>query len=76
MAGLRISDSKPISADCLILCRKKDKMPNGTVKELNILRECIRPGTKLEFDDDERNVNTDEVIGNIFGRPKVLECRG
>ncbi len=49
MAGLRISDSKPISADCLILCRKQDEMPNGTVKELNILRECIRPGTKLEF---------------------------
>ena len=34
------------------------------------------PISRGEFDDDERNVNTDEVIGNIFGRPKVLECRG
>jgi len=49
LSGLIVSDSKPISADCLILCRKQDEMPNGTVKELNILRECIRPGTKLEF---------------------------
>lgn len=25
--------------------------------------------------EDERNVNTDEIIGNIFDRPKMLKCR-
>jgi len=33
------------------------------------------PISRGEFDDDERNVNTDEIIGNIFGRPKALERR-
>ena len=34
------------------------------------------PISRGEFDDDERNVNTDEVVRNIFGRPKVLKRRG
>ena len=50
MAGIRISDSKPLDTDCLILCRKKDELPNGNVKNLNVLRECIRPQTEIYFD--------------------------
>lgn len=50
MAGLRVSDSKPLTTDCLILCRKQDERKDGEKKELNLARECIRPGTKLEFD--------------------------
>lgn len=50
MAGLRVSDSKPLSTDCLILCRKQDERKDGEKKELNLARECIRPGTQLEFD--------------------------
>ena len=33
------------------------------------------PISRGEFDDDERNVNTDEIIGNIFDRPKMLKYR-
>lgn len=50
MAGLLVGDSRPVSTDCLILCRKQDERKDGEKKELNLARECIRPGTKLEFD--------------------------
>lgn len=50
MAGIRISDSGPLDTDCLILCRKKDELPNGNGKSLNVLRECIRPQTEIVFD--------------------------
>lgn len=50
MAGIRISDSKPLTCQELILCKKIDVKPNGDSGSLNILRECIRPGTKIEFE--------------------------
>lgn len=47
--GIRISDSKPISTENLILCHKYDIKPNNISKKLMIQRECIKPGTKIEF---------------------------
>lgn len=33
------------------------------------------PISRGRFDDDERNINHDKIIGNIFDRPKTLKCR-
>lgn len=48
--GLRISDSLPLPTDCLTLCSKLDTPVNGNAKQLPIHRECIAPGTVIEFD--------------------------
>lgn len=50
MAGIKISDSRPISTDNLILCRKIDETPKGNINKLNLLRECIKPDTEIIFD--------------------------
>ena len=49
MRGLIISDSKPLSKDSLIVCRKEDMLKDGTTKSISLLRECIAPNTELEF---------------------------
>ena len=50
MAGLRISDSRPLSCDDIVLCQKIDVTPDGKENKLPILRECIKPKTIIEFD--------------------------
>ena len=49
LKGLIVSDSKPLSIDCLTLCQKIDRKQDATENELPILRECIKPGTEVEF---------------------------
>lgn len=48
LSGLIVSDSKPISTDNLILVQKIDKKEDGSENSLPIMRESIRPGTKVE----------------------------
>ncbi|MDR1834746.1 MAG: type III-A CRISPR-associated RAMP protein Csm5 [Fusobacteriaceae bacterium] len=54
MSGLIVGDSAPLSVKDLILCQKVDlsapKINDGKASALNILRECIRPGTEIEVD--------------------------
>ena len=47
--GISISDSAPISDKNLILCRKLDQTPIGNQKEINLVRECLRPGIEITF---------------------------
>ena len=88
MAGLRISDSKPISTDNLILCRKIDEFPDGGTSKatssrgkIPIMRECIRPGTKIEFEmtiDSTLFKGDEKTILNAinkFGK-SYMECFG
>lgn len=49
MRGIQISDSLPVEPDKLILCKKIDRKPDGTVNKPNIYRECIRPGTEIQL---------------------------
>ena len=49
LRGLSISDSLPVSDTCMILAGKTDADPNGQTHQINLCRECIRPGTKLHF---------------------------
>lgn len=58
MAGLIISDSKPIDTKNIILTQKVDYGNNG-INRLNILRESLKPGTKIEFD-----ITIDEKVFN------------
>lgn len=50
MSGLLISDSKPILPENLVLCQKTDLQIDGVTHSINILRECIKPGTDIVFD--------------------------
>lgn len=47
--GLVVGDSEPLGLRDLILCRKIDKHVEGGEKAFPILRESIRPGTKIRF---------------------------
>ena len=49
MSGLRVSDSRPLRTDDLILCQKLDISTEGKQRKLPILRECLRPGTEVVF---------------------------
>ena len=50
MSGVIISDSKPLSTEDIILCPKVDVNIEGKEKTPGMVRECIKPGTKIEFD--------------------------
>lgn len=49
MAGVIVGDSMPLSVDDLVLCQKVEWHTDGTEKRLNLLRECIKPGTVIHF---------------------------
>lgn len=49
MSQVVVSDSSPLSIDDIILCQKIDVSVDGTKKQINVLRECIKPGTRIEF---------------------------
>jgi len=49
LRGLRVGDSEPLGTDALTLCQKIDIKADGTENRLPILRECIKPGTKIRF---------------------------
>lgn len=48
MAGIIVSDSEPLSRQDIILCKKWEKHVDGSMRALNILRECLRPGTVIK----------------------------
>jgi len=49
LSGLIVSDSRPLRTEDLTLCRKIDVSVKGDENKLNILRECIKPNTKIRF---------------------------
>ncbi len=49
LSGVIIGDSAPVGIEQIILCQRLEKHVDGTNKTLNMLRECIRPGTTIEF---------------------------
>ena len=49
LGGLIISDSDPLSVSDLVLCQKLEYHIDGKIKSLNLLRECIKPKTKVNF---------------------------
>lgn len=67
--GMRVSDSKPLKKEDIILCRKIDITPDGKRRSLPILRECIKPNTVIEFtlelDSSVFAYNADDIIAAI-----------
>lgn len=49
LQGIRISDSLPVDNSRIVLSSKADVLPDGRVNHLNVLWECIAPGTQLHF---------------------------
>lgn len=49
MAGIIVSDSEPLSVDDLVLCQRVELHTDGKERKLNMLREMLRPGTKIRF---------------------------
>ncbi|TGY97292.1 type III-A CRISPR-associated RAMP protein Csm5 [Petralouisia muris] len=47
MAGMIVSDSKPLSVEELVLCQRTELHADGREKKLNVLREALRPGTVI-----------------------------
>ena len=65
MKGMIISDSKPLKISDLTLCQKIDVDTSGKRTRIQMLRECIKPGTKIEFEltvDESINTYYDETI--------------
>lgn len=48
MKGIIVSDSEPVPQDRMVLCRKDDMTISGNIQSLNIIRECIKPGTLIK----------------------------
>lgn len=49
LSGLVVSDSDALSTDDLTVCQKVDLNISGKENRLPLLRECIKPGTKIKF---------------------------
>lgn len=49
MQGIIVSDSKPINVENLILSQRIELHTDGRENRLPVLRECIKPGTNIEF---------------------------
>lgn len=50
LTGIKIRDSEPIKISRLALCQKIDVGRSGKERRLPIIRECIKPKTKIEFE--------------------------
>ena len=49
LAGLIVSDSKPLDMKDMVLCNRIEYHVDGTEKKLNVLRECVKPNKKIYF---------------------------
>lgn len=50
MSGFRVSDSRPLSMEDLVLCQKVDINVEGSENRINLIRECIKPGRRIVAD--------------------------
>lgn len=66
MAAVKVSDSKPLKLDDLVLCQKLDMNIKGELKPMPILRECLKPGTVVEFtltlDDSLYEISKEQIL--------------
>lgn len=49
LSGFIVSDSSSVGMEKIALCQKIDRTVDGNENKLPILRECIVPGTSLDF---------------------------
>lgn len=65
MSGIRISDSRPREFSDLTLCQKIDMCVDGKGNNLSVLRECIKPGTRIELEITIDSTVTEITIKDI-----------
>lgn len=69
MSGIRISDSNPLEFDCLTMCQKIDIHVDGSEKDMPIIRECIKPGTRIDFsmsiDTTQTDITAEYIVGAV-----------
>lgn len=69
MSGIIVSDSEPLSRRDLILCQKWEKHVDGTMRTLNILRECLKPGTiirsTLTIDESCCKMDAEDILDAV-----------
>ena len=68
MSGVIVSDSEPLSMRDVAVCQKWDQHVKGTEKTVNLMRECIRPGTVIHC-----QLTIDETISPLTGE-KLMEA--
>lgn len=65
LSGFIVSDSDPLTMKDIVLCQKVEGKTDGSMTRLNLLRECIRPGTEIHFtitvDETRCKVNPDTL---------------
>ncbi|MDO5563599.1 MAG: type III-A CRISPR-associated RAMP protein Csm5, partial [Synergistaceae bacterium] len=49
MSGISISDSVPLEQSSMTLAKKIDIFSDGEDNPLNVVRECVKPGVKINF---------------------------
>lgn len=49
LQGLVVSDSEPLHIEDLVLCQRVELHTDGREARLPVLRECIKPGTEIQF---------------------------
>lgn len=66
LSGFIVSDSSSVGMEKIILCRKIDRNVDGDENKLPILRECVVPGTSLDFtitiDESLCKITIDDVL--------------
>lgn len=60
MSGIIVSDSEPISIEQVILCQKWEHHTDGNSRTLNLLRECLSPGTVIKA-----TLTVDQTLNSI-----------
>ncbi len=66
LAGVIVSDSKPISLENLILSQKIDYTLEGKEKPLPILKEALIPGTEINFEISIDRTQCEYTIDDIL----------
>lgn len=72
LSGIVVSDSEPLDINDLVLCKKIEGHTNGSEHSINILRECIKPETNINFTItiDEKKCKQHITIEKIFSAVK------
>ena len=69
MGGIIVSDSESIDISNLILCKKLEGHVDGKEHELNVVRECIKPNTKIRF-----TITIDETVCDSITIYTIIEA--
>lgn len=77
-----IGDSVPLDVNDLILCQKIEVHTDGREKNLNLLRECIKPGVSIEIPisidtskttSNVKDINIDDIRNAIIGFNEIYK---